>query len=400
MLLAFTISAANAQDEGFIYGKILTVDGNTYQGPMRWGKEEVYWTDMFNASKDRNDNLKYLSRDEREYLEEQKSDNWGDSWGSWNVKWDWSDDYVHQFGVQFGEIKKIKPFSRNEVDVELQNGDVIEVNGDGYNDIGSDIKILDEEIGEISVKWTRIEEIEFMATPKRLEKKFGEPLYGVVETEIGEFTGYIQWDHDERISTDKLDGDTYDGDVSIEFGKIKSIERYGSSRSKVELKSGRELELRGSNDVNSENRGVIITVEDLGRIDVEWSEFEKVTFIDNKGSGKEYDSFKKQTKLTGKVMTTEGTTHTGAIIFDLDESFDYEVLNGEIDDNEHIIPFRNISSITPKNYNYSKVVLKNGEELVLGDSQDVSDDNEGVVVLTGDDPVYIPWEKIEKISFN
>jgi hypothetical protein len=99
-------------------------------------------------------------------------------------------------------------------------------------------------------------------------------------------------------------------------------------------------------------------------------------------------------------MTTEGTTHTGAIIFDLDESFDYEVLNGEIDDNEYIIPFRNISSITPKNYNYSEVILKNGEKLVLGDSQDVSDENEGLVVLTGDDPIYIPWKKIAKINFN
>ncbi len=54
-----------------------------------------------------------------------------------------------------------------------------------------------------------------MPTPHKLEDKFGEPLYGTVETYDGTYSGYIQWDHDERIATDKLDGDAEDGKMSI-----------------------------------------------------------------------------------------------------------------------------------------------------------------------------------------
>ncbi len=69
--ISFFISAQIiAQDEGFIYGKITTIDDNTYQGQIRWGDEEAYWTDMFNAGKRYNDNIQYLSRRDSEYLDE------------------------------------------------------------------------------------------------------------------------------------------------------------------------------------------------------------------------------------------------------------------------------------------------------------------------------------------
>ena len=49
---------AQAQDTGFLYGKVTTIDNKEYTGAIRWGKEEVYWTDMFNASKEENENLR------------------------------------------------------------------------------------------------------------------------------------------------------------------------------------------------------------------------------------------------------------------------------------------------------------------------------------------------------
>jgi len=70
--------------------------------------------------------------------------------------------------------------------------------------------------------------------------EMGDALYGTVDFYGGELTGVIQWDHDERLSTDVLDGDTRDGDVSIEFGNLASIERDGSG-SNVVTKSGREM---------------------------------------------------------------------------------------------------------------------------------------------------------------
>ncbi len=400
IIFVLSASSAFAQDDGFIYGRVTTIDDDVYEGALRWGKEEAYWTDMFNASKEENRNIDYLSNEELDYLRETRYDNWASRSNTWvNMSWDWNDnEFIHQFSCQFGEIKSLVPRSRDRVDVEMQNGNIIEVDGDGYNDIGAKVRVMDEELGTIELSWSRIEMVEFLPTPKDLEDKFGEPLYGTVETDIGEFTGFVQWDHDERVSEDKLDGDTYDGDLSIEFGKIKSIERIGYSRSEVTLHSGRKLELRGSNDVNSENRGIIVTIEGLGRIDVPWRDFDKVTFTDAPNSGKNYNAFKDQSELTGTVLVTNGDKHEGKIIFDLDEEYDYEVLNGRDDEIEFIIPFRNIASIIPESYESSTVKLRNGEEYRLSESQDVSEDHTGIVVLKGREPVYIPWNKVEELK--
>lgn len=404
LAIQFTLlpQQAQAQDEGFIYGKVTTEDGDEFIGAIRWGKEEVYWTDMFNASKMENDNVDYLSREERDELRYR-----GGSRGDWDniiSKWgssSWQNSgrsFLHQFSVQFGEIQSIRTYRDDEAEVTLRDGTRVDVDGSGYNDIGTKIRVIDSEIGDIELRWSRIESVEFTPTPKNLDEKFGEPLYGTVDSEIGEFTGYIQWDHDERVSEDLLDGDTYDGDVSIEFGKIKSITNDGS-RSDVVLQSGRELTLRGSNDVNYENRGIIVTVEGVGRVDIPWKEFNKVTFSAAKNSGKSYDDFKNPSPLAAKVVTKNGTLD-GRIVYDLDEELDIEVLHGKDDRSEYVIPFRNIKTIRPRGYQRSEVELRNGTKLVLEESQDVSEDNTGLLVYEGKNPMYVPWEDVEEIIFN
>ncbi|MEQ9426014.1 MAG: hypothetical protein RJQ09_16430 [Cyclobacteriaceae bacterium] len=403
-LLALTLagfqSALAQNDEGFIYGKITTIDDEIYEGPMRWGKEEVYWTDMFNAGKRENENIDYLSRDERDILRDHKRrsrSHWGGLNFDWS--WDWDDDFTHQLSIQFGELKALYVTGRERLDVELQGGMIYEITGNGYNDIGAKIRILDNELGELEMRWSRIDKIEFMPTPSKLNQKFGEPLYGTVETRNGSFTGFVQWDHDERVSTDKLDGDTRDGDMSIEFGRLKSIERDGNG-CEIELQSGRTMFLRGSNDVDYDNRGVIVTT-DYGRIDIEWREFLKVTFQKAPGSGPSYASFSDQKELTGSVMTRGGKTLKGKIVYDLDEAYDFEVLQGDFEDMEYIIPFRNISKITPRGYDESIVELKNGQTLRLEDGIDVSEENNGILVFQDkNNPIYVEWQDVDEVTFN
>ncbi len=37
--------------QGFLYGRITTTDGDTYEGRLRWGgDEEAFWGDYFNVS--------------------------------------------------------------------------------------------------------------------------------------------------------------------------------------------------------------------------------------------------------------------------------------------------------------------------------------------------------------
>lgn len=393
-----------AQDSGFIYGKVITEDGDVYEGPLRWGKEEVYWTDMFNASKDENRNLDYLSDRELESLEDRYySSRYGNGvFRLMNVSWDFDDDndndFVHEFSCEFGNLKSIRMRSRSRVYAELRNGKEIELDGSGYNDIGAKIRVMDKDLGLVALSWSRIDEVQFMDTPNQLEERFGMPLYGTVESDLGTFTGFVQWDHDERVGTDVLDGDTRDGDVSIPFRKIESIERDGYSSSIVKLKSGRELDLRGSNDVNDDNKGIIVTVEGLGRVDLEWEDFDKVTFTDPPNSGPAFSTFRNPEKIMGQVEVDNGDIHRGEIIYDLDEEYTFEVLNGEDNDTKYIIPFRNIKSIEPRSSDRARVVFKNGETIEMEDSQDVSERNQGVLVKTSNDRVYIPWDRIRKVS--
>jgi len=268
------------------------------------------------------------------------------------------------------------------------------------NDIGASLRVFDEEIGELKIKWNRIDRVEFMSTPKKLQNKFGDPLYGTVETSIGSFTGLVQWDHEECLTNDRLDGDSEDGDVSIPFGNIKSIERQGRG-SLVTFKSGRELFLTGSNDVNSDNRGVIVKNPEFGKVKIAWREFEKVTFdTNNHNSGEAYTKYSNPLELEGTVTTINDQEFNGRIVFDLDEEWDYELLNGSDEEIEYIIPFRNIKSVKPKNFNYSTVELHSGRKLFLGDGQDVTDQNDGILVFRKKgDPVYIPWPKVKEVVF-
>ena len=396
--------AKAATDEGFIYGKVTMVDDNSYTGQIRWGKEETFWTHIFNSTKLSNKNLEHLSRKDRKLLDKNSKSS-SNSWfaDSFSIRFsDYENEYNHVFATQFGNIKSIKILGREEVEVELKNGEIIELEG-GSNDIGTKIKVLDTELGEIDLKWKRIEKVEFMETPSSLEYKIGAPLYGTVKTSEGKFTGIVQWDLEECVTTDKLDGDSKNGDVSIEFGKIKSItkERRGSL---VKLHSGREIYLTGTNDVNSDNRGVAISVDGIGRVEVGWRDFKSVTYENNANtSGKKYDSFKETKRLNGKIKTIDDNIFSGIITFDLDERLDMEILSGMIDKTEFLIPFSNIKKIHPKNSSYSKVELKNGEKLLLGKGQDVTDRNNGVLVFKDekdDEPKYIPWDRIDEIEFD
>jgi hypothetical protein len=396
-----------AQDEGFIFGKVTTEDNRVYEGPIRWGKEEVYWNDIFNASKLKNENLKYLSDRDRERLDERRHDEWF-SWAG-NFKtfashhWNGDDenDYVHQFSCQFGEIKSLRPRGRKYAELELKNGQVFEVSGEGYNDVGLDIKVMDKDLGEVEIYWGRVEKIEFTNTPASLVSRFGKPLYGTVEAYGGKFTGYIQWDHDERLSTDKLDGDSDDGDVAIEFGKIKSIERTGG-RSLVVLKSGRELTLDGSNDVSSGHRGVIIMNKEFPSINVPWDEFDKVVFEENApGPVASYNQYPAQKELSGKVTTHSGKSFEGTLVYDLDEAYEYELLQGKEGEFEYVTAFRSVKRITTKGEHRCLVELKSGKKITLDEGQDVNEKHQGVLVFAKgkENPAYIPWEDVNEIEF-
>jgi hypothetical protein len=135
--------------------------------------------------------------------------------------------------------------------------------------------VVDPHRGQHELRWDRIKAIDFRRRRRSLPDKLGDPIYGTVKSGKYNFTGRIQWDNDECLSVDKLDGYTEDGKTSIP-SQIAAI-RPHKSGAMVKLKSGDELYLRGTNDVNDENRGIVVVVPKIGTVKVGWDDFDQVT---------------------------------------------------------------------------------------------------------------------------
>lgn len=401
--LALAASAAMAYDgQGFLYGKITTDSGKEYTGFLRWSDEEACWNDLFHSLKE---DLPY--REEADWADE----SWRDRdrpresririFGKDIVILSDNDDYSEAsrvFICRFGDIEKIRVTGSDDAEIYLKSGSHLEVSGYS-NDVGTTVRVQDEAFGDIDIRWNRIETIEFMPVPRGRESDVFR-LHGKVETAVGELEGFIQWDKEECLSSDELDGDTIDGDVSIPFGNIRSIEREGRHSSTVELKDGRSMRLRDSNDVNSENRGIMVEDPRYGRLTVPWSEFDRILFSDAGSSGRGYEDFPPAQALQGSVRDIGGKQYRGRIVIDLDEAEGWEMLNGSWEDVECDIPLAMVEKIVPRSRHGSMVTLTTGETLRLEDGQDVSDRNDGVLVFEdGEDPVYIAWDEVEEISF-
>ncbi len=185
------------------------------------------------------------------------------------------------------------------------------------NNVGGTATVDDPAAGSVEIAWKNIKTIAFAASPDGIEPKASR-LFGTVRANAGDFTGFIQWDEDECLSVDKLDGDTEGGRMSIPLGTVASIEKSPRSGALVVLDDGRELLLDGTNDVDSSNRGVFIEDPRFGRVRVDWSAFRRLDLQTPDGSGRGYGDFDAQWRLRGTVTDTSGKRHVGAIVYDLE----------------------------------------------------------------------------------
>jgi len=147
-----------------------------------------------------------------------------------------------------------------------------------------------------------------------------------VRTRQGDFTGFIQWNREEGVGNDKLDGHTADGELSLRFDTIRSIARRSRDSSLVTLLDGREIVLAGTREVGHGNRGMYVDDRRYGRVLISWNAFQRVDFSPG-GSGPVYGDFPPGRALTGSVTTHAGGRLTGRLVYDLDESEPTETLD-------------------------------------------------------------------------
>jgi hypothetical protein len=224
-------------------------------------------------------------------------------------------------------------------------------------------------------------------------------MHGTVTTRSGiEFTGYVTWDVDEIYSSDILDGDANGERMRIPFGEIESIERNSSWSSRVTLTNGQQHVLEGTNDVDGSNSGIEISDATLGAVKLEWDEFDRVEFhgTEDEVAAANFDGGR---RIEGTVIDKFGDRYTGQIVWDADEAYTWEMLNGEIRDVELHIEFGQIQRIE-RSRNGSTVTLKDGRTFELSGSNDVGRGNRGLTIRTDGRDFEVDWSDFAEVTFS
>jgi hypothetical protein len=384
-----------AETQDFLYGRITTVDGATYEGRLRWGDdEEAFWGDYFNGFKPKNPWLAYVpperlprERHPIEFLGIEIAHTEGPIGGG------------RPFMARFGDLARIEARGK-EVRVTLKSGTELDLYRFEASDFDDGVRVWDGRRGVVDLDSLRIRAIELLPTPSpgaALSR-----LYGTVRTRQGDFTGFIQWDRQECVGSDELDGRTAGRKLSLRFDSIRSIARRSRDSSLVTLLDGRGIVLSGTSEVGHDNRGIYVDDLRYGRVLVSWDAFERLDLSPG-GSGPAYGDFPPGRPLTGSVTTRDGRRLAGRLVYDLDESETTETLDAPSQGVDYTIPFGLIASIVPSGREErARVILHDGEELRLERAGDLGKSNAGLLIFVdgGQRPEYVPWTDVGQVDLD
>ena len=139
-------------------------------------------------------------------------------------------------------------------------------------------------------------------------------------------------------------------------------------------------------------------VAGLGRVIVPWQRFVRVDFAVPGPSGPGRDAYETGDELRGEVVLADGSTAAGRLVWDLDEGWTWDILNGERDGVEYEIPFAAIVSVTRTDAG-NRLELRTGRSVELTGGQDGGDANRGLLVQTGEGWRQVPWVEVATVRF-
>jgi hypothetical protein len=407
--LAPSTPSTQEVDQGFLYGRVTTADGAAYLGRLRFGRnQEAFWGDYFNGSKDGNP---WATHAPAERVTEKRSPI--SIFGLEIPLGDRQIDLGRPFMARFGDIARIEARGF-KVRVTLRSGTVFDLNRNAANDFDDGVRVWDDSRGVVDLaSWAgglgppsrvRMHTIELLPTARL--GAVPARLHATVRTRQGRFSGFVQWDRQDCVGLDELDGRTADGAVNVRFDTIRSIARRSGDSALVTLLDGREIVLAGTREVGSGNRGIYVDDPRYGRVLVSWGAFERIDFTAG-GSGPAYDDFARGGPLTGSVTTRGGRRLTGRLVYDLDESEITETLDAPSQGVDYTIPFGLIASITPvgreeRGAPRAKVTLHAGQELQLDRAGDLGERNAGMLIFVDgrERAEYVEWTDIGQVDFH
>lgn len=379
----------------FIYGRIITAEGATYEGRLRWGGgEEAFWGDYFNGVKKENPWAVHVPPSQRP-AEHHPFEIFGLEIFSRRQPLDLS----RPFMARFGDLARIEASIR-DVFVTLKSGTTFKLDRFSASDFDDGVRVWDTARGATGPVGLAIRTIELLPAPSG--GPIPDRLHGIVRTQRGEeFTGFVQWDRTACLGGDKIAGEVNGEKRAIRFDAIRSIERASRDSVRVMLRDGGEAVLSGTG-----NRGVHVDDSRYGRVLVSRDAFASLQFSAG-GSGPAYGDFPPGGPLMGSVTAGDGRHFVGRLVYDLDESEVTETLDAPSAGVDYTIPFSLISSILlpvpeARGARSARVMLHSGESLELECTGDLSDRNGGMLIFIEgrSRPEYIPWNEVGQIKFD
>jgi len=382
---------------GFLYGRVTTAGGTSYEGRLRWGgNEEAFWGDYFNGSKDENPWATHVPPDR---LTERRPFK---ILGFKIADRERPIDLGRPFMARFGDIARVE--ARDGLTVTLKSGAVFELDRFDASDFDDGVRVWDGRRGVVDLDARQIRIIELF--PAARPGAAPDRLHGTVRTRQGDFTGFIQWNRRASVGADELDGHTADGELSLRFDTIGSIARLPPDSCRVTLLDGGEIVLSDARDVSHGHRGIFVDDRRYGRVLVSWDGFESVEFSRG-GRGPSFNDFPPGSPLTGSVTTRGGNRLVGRLVYDLDESETTETLDAPSENVNYSIPFGLIASVVSadgdrRDVQRARVTLHDGEELQLERAGDLGEGNAGMLIFVDgrQRPEYVPWSDVQRVDFD
>jgi hypothetical protein len=185
----------------------------------------------------------------------------------------------------------------------------------------------------------------------------------------------------------------------IRFGHVRRVEVLDDDAALFILKSGEEIELSAhSTDLGDGMRALIVEDALRGPTELRWRDLDVIEFMPaGDAEGMEPEG----RRLYGTLTARSGDQFTGYVGWDVDEIYTSDILDGEEDGQDREIPFGRIASIERHSSSAARVLLKDGQELTLRDSNDVDSGNRGIAIS---DPalgqVSLEWDEFESVVFH